>query len=104
MSSASPCIREANDIILLELMARECLQLCLLLTVLPLPCPNPASVPWNPWDREGSMSHLPAPHFPLSYCLVGRVLGSSLVFLQCPNEGCYCSQGSYPGHYMSMHR
>lgn len=37
VSSASPCIREANNIILLELEARERLQLCLLLTVLPLP-------------------------------------------------------------------
>lgn len=48
------------------------------------------------------MSHLPAPHFQLSHCLVGRVHGSSLVFLGCANEGSYPSR--VPGHHTSMHR
>lgn len=97
MSSTGPCTGEVGDMVLLELEAGECFWMRLLSRALPLP---PLNL-WHPWEREGSESHLPAPRFLLSCCLVARVPGCSLV-LECPNEGCYPSR--VPVHHIAIHR
>lgn len=72
VSSASPCIGEAGDIILLQLEARECLQLCLLLTGLPLPALTQPVFPEIP-GRGKAPCLICQPH--TSRCLTALLAG-----------------------------